>query len=616
MKKEPACSLSVLKNAMNLLSLLLLLSLLSSCTKQPPNVILILTDDQGYGDIACHGNPYVKTPALDQLYEESVRFTDFHVDPSCSPTRSALLTGCYSSRAGVWHTIGGRSLLKKGMTTIADVFGDNGYHTAVFGKWHLGENHPFRPQDRGFEESIVHGGGGVGQQPDYWGNDYFDDTYKHNGKFEKYEGYCNTVWFKEAINYIRKNKHKPFFCYLSTNAPHAPLRVEEKYAHPYKDRLSDRLANYYGMVTKLDEDLAGFLHELEEMGLEDNTILIFMTDNGPCPWFGGVDMDFETGYPKEGYSAGMRGGKIWGYENAHRVPLFIRWPEGGIGGGKDIEALTAHIDLMPTLIDLCDLTVPEDLNYDGQSLEPLLRGKKTNFGDRTLFVHNQRVQYPVKDKEYQVLTEKWRLVKREKNELYAIKNDPGQRNNLAGQYPQIVKELYSKYEKWWKSVSVDFDKYAHISIGTEFEDPVTLYAHDAFTRKNEKIWVVNVTRDGKYEICLNRWPEESGKRMVENRDGSRDLLLKTAILKVGNLEKKKEIDNDMTGTKFVLDLKAGSTCLHSSLKMETGSKAERTECVVVKYLGPPDHIKMAKYIPAEPAHVLEKDYQQKVPSYD
>jgi len=594
-----------MKNLMiSTVPIVLILFLFASCSKESPNVILIITDDQGYGDIACHGNPYVKTPALDRLYEESVRFTDFHVDPCCAPTRSALMTGCYSSRAGVWHTIGGRSLLKKGMPTIADLFKDNGYETGIFGKWHLGENYPFRPQDRGFKESVVHGGGVVGSNPGYWGNDYYDDTYLHNGRFQKYKGYCNTVWFSEAIKYIRNNKDKPFFCYVSTNVPHAPLKVDEKYVESYKDQVSDRLAHYYGMITKVDEDIAAFLKEIKEMGLEDNTILIFMTDYGPCPWFGGIVIDFKTGFVTEGYSAGMRGGKIWGYENAHRVPFFIRWPDGGIGGGKDIDALSAHIDLMPTLIDLCELNVPQELEFDGQSLEPLLRDDVKERDDRTLFVHNQRVEYPVKDKEYQVLTDKWRLVKREKDELYNIQNDPGQRKDIASQNPQIVSELYGRYEKWWDDVSTDFDKYAEIYIGTEHENPVTLYSHDSYSRGGEKIWVVNIARDGKYEISLNRWPEESGKRMTENAEGNIDLPIKTAFLKVGNMERTKEITKDMTTAKFVIDLKAGTTCLHTALKMNEEGRTVRTDCVYVEYLGhsAPDRT----YISSVPEEVLRK----------
>jgi len=304
----------------SLVIILLILLLFDSYSNGQPNVILVLTDDQGYGDLACHGNPFVKTPALDKLYQESIRFIDFHVDPCCSPTRAALMTGCYSSRAGVWHTIGGRSLLKEGMTTITDLFNNNGYETGIFGKWHLGENYPLRPQDRGFKEKLVPGSCGFGSNPDYWGNDYFDDTYIHNGISGKYKGYSNTVWFSEAIKYIENNQNKPFFCYISTNVPRAPLKVDEKYLKPYEGQVSDRLAHYYGMVAKMDEDIGTLLRVLKELNLEQNTILIFMTDNDPCPWFGGIVIDFETGFVKEGYKAGMRGGKIWGYENAHRVP--------------------------------------------------------------------------------------------------------------------------------------------------------------------------------------------------------------------------------------------------------------------------------------------------------
>jgi hypothetical protein len=340
-----------------------------------------------------------------------------------------------------------------------------------------------------------------------------------------------------------------------------------------------------------------------------------MTDNGPCPWFGGIDMDFETGYPKEGYAAGMRGGKIWGYENAHRVPFFMRWPNGNIGGGKDIEALSAHIDVMPTLIDLCKLNTPENLDYDGQSLVPLLNEDLKNWDDRTLFVHNQRVQFPVKDKEYQVLTDKWRLVKREKDELYNIETDPGQHNDLAAEYPEVVKELYSKYETWWDDTSVDFDKYAQIYIGSEYENPTTLYSHDSFSRNGQRIWVLKVARDGKYEIRLNSWRKESGKRMVENRNGDKDLPLKMAWLKVGNIEKQKEITPDMKSAQFTIDLKAGITCIQTALIAEN-EKTYNTNCVYVEYLGEDDGTSLEEYIPSVPDDLLKNNFQQKVIPFD
>ncbi|MBW1612381.1 MAG: arylsulfatase [Deltaproteobacteria bacterium] len=575
-----------------------------------------MTDDQGYGDIGSHGNPYVKTPNLDRLYEESIRFTYFHVDPCCAPTRAALLTGCYSLQSGVWHTIGGRSLLKEGMPTIADIFKENGYETGIFGKWHLGENYPSRPQDRGFNESVVHGGGRVGGNPGYWGNDYYDDTYIHNGQIQKYEGYCNTVWFTEAIKYIRNKKDKPFFCYIATNVPHAPLWVDHEYVEPYKDEVSDRLAHYYGMVRKLDEDFALLRKELSELGLEDNTILIFMSDNGPCPWFGGIVMDFETGYPIEGYSAGMRGGKIWGYENAHRVPFFIRWPDGGIEGGKDIEALSAHIDLMPTLIDLCKLNISENISFDGQSLVPFLNGEKGENTDRTIITHNQRVEFAVKDKEYQAMTERWRLVKREKNELYDIISDPGQHKNIADQHPDVVRDLYKKYNQWWTEEAPPTDWYARIYIGSEYENPVTLYSHDAFSRRGQKIWVVEVARDGLYEIQLNRWPEESERAIVENREGDSFLSIVEAELTVGNLIKKMKVTRDMTSANFVVNLTSGTTCLHTSLNFEEEGKTVSTDCVYVKYLGEPDAVEVKKYTSTNPDEVLRINYKQKVLLFD
>ena len=191
----------------------------------PPNVVLVVTDDQGYGDLGCHGNPILRTPNLDALYRRSVRLTDFHVGPTCAPTRASLMTGRYCNRTGVWHTIMGRSLLRRDEVTMADVFAAGGYRTGIFGKWHLGDNYPYRPQDRGFHEVLIHGGGGVGQTPDAWGNDYFDDTYLHNGTPEKFSGYCTDVWFDGAMRFIEDNRDRPFFAYLATNAPHSPYRV-------------------------------------------------------------------------------------------------------------------------------------------------------------------------------------------------------------------------------------------------------------------------------------------------------------------------------------------------------------------------------------------------------
>jgi arylsulfatase A-like enzyme len=325
-----------------------------------PNVIVVMTDDQGYGDIAAHGNKVIQTPNIDDFHEKSVRLTDFHVGPTCAPTRAGLLTGRYANRTGVWHTIGGVSILKEEEKTIANLFSENGYETGLFGKWHLGDNYPSRPQDKGFKHTVIHGGGGVGQTPDYWGNDYFDDTYLVNGKPQKFEGYTTDVWFDEAIKYIKKNRDRPFFCYISTNAPHSPYNVPQEYYEMYKDsNLLETQKRFYGMITNIDDNFQRLRDELQKLGLEKNTILIFMTDNGTAAGYEEYDGKLY------GYNAGLRGVKNSEYDGGHRVPFFISYPNGKIGGGKDISNLSANVDILPTLGSLCNLDYSNYL-VDGQ----------------------------------------------------------------------------------------------------------------------------------------------------------------------------------------------------------------------------------------------------------
>ncbi len=572
--------------------------------KHTPNVILVMTDDQGYGDIAAHGNPYVRTPNLDRLHRESVRLTNFHVDPCCSPSRASLLTGQYSARSGVWHTIGGRSLLRKDKVTMADVFQANGYKTAIFGKWHLGDNYPFRPQDRGFDEVLIHRSGVIGNSWDYWGNDYYDDTYLRNGKPEKFSGYCNTVWFDEAIKFISENRSRPFFCFLSTNIPHAPLFVAEKYAEPYRSRVSERLANYYGMIAKFDEDLAMLLEKLQDFGLEDNTIFVFMSDNGPCPWYGGIRID-EDGFVEEGFSAGMRGGKIWGYENAHRVPCFIRWPTGNIGGGTDIKTLTAHFDLLPTLIEACGLKKPEGMVFDGKSLMPLLSSTVAPWEERVLFVHNQRVDFPEKYKDYQMLTDRWRLVKHDTEELYDMIRDPGQKYDIADRFPEVVDTLDQKYEEWWEDISQDFDRFEEIIIGSDRENPATLFSHDAHSKNRYRVWVINVERDGEYEFKIYRWPVEANKRIAENREGDMTPADIQAHLSIGNILSAVDVTPKETFARFVVHLKAGTTCLQAWFRDEKNVETRVADFVAVKRLGPADPAAADRYLPSNPDRILK-----------
>lgn len=529
-----------------------------------PNVVLVMTDDQGYGDLACHGNQVIKTPNLDRLHGQSVRLTDFHVDPTCSPTRSALMTGHYSTRTGVWHTIMGRSLLGKHEVTMADVFSAGGYRTGVFGKWHLGDNYPFRPQDRGFQEVLVHGGGGVGQGPDYWGNDYFDDTYLHNGKPKKFSGYCTNVWFDGTMKFIEANKDRPFFCYLTTNAPHGPYNVGEKYKKMYEGKENVPHAAFYGMITNIDENMGRLVKKLKELDLEENTILIFMTDNGTAA-------GFRQG---KGFNAGMRGTKGSEYDGGHRVPCFIRWPGGGIGSGRDVGQLTSHIDLLPTLIGLCGVKEPRGVKFDGTSLVPLLKSDSVRWPDRTLLVHSQRIEYPEKWRKSAVMTERWRLVNGK--ELHDIKADPGQEKNLAEKHPKVVKKLRKAYEEWWTDLSRGFDEYCETVIGSDKENPVRLMSHDWHTprvpwhqgavrsgMKANGFWAVEVERAGTYEFALRRWALEVDKPITAAIANGKAIAAREARLKIADVDVTKPIPKGAHAAIFRVKLKAGKTRLQT-----------------------------------------------------
>ncbi len=539
--------------------------------EKPPNVVLVLTDDQGYGDLGCHGNPILRTPNIDALYRQSIRLTDFHVGPTCAPTRASLMTGRYGNRTGVWHTVMGRSLLRRDEVTMADVFAAGGYRTGIFGKWHLGDNYPFRPQDRGFHEALVHGGGGVGQTPDFWGNDYFDDTYWHNGKPEKHTGYCTDIWFDGAMRFIEANRDRPFFVYLATNAPHGPYNVSERYSRVYKgDDVPN--ANFYGMIANIDENMGRLLDRLKSLGLEENTILIFMTDNGTAA-------GFQRG---KGFNAAMRGTKGSAYDGGHRVPCLLRWPAGGLDGGRDVKRLTAHIDLLPTLIDVCRLPAPAGVTFDGTSILPLLRGRESGWPDRVLVTDSQRVEHPQKWKQSEVMTDRWRLVNGK--ELYDIDADPGQKSDISGTHADIVQALRGAYEKWWTDVSRRFDEYGEIVIGSDRENPSRLTCHDwhgqdlppwnqtHVLQGEEKngFWAVEVEQAGEFDIALHRWPREADQPIDAALPGGRAIRATKARLTIGDIDLEKPVPHDAKEVVFRVRLKSGKMKLQTWLTAEDG----------------------------------------------
>lgn len=560
-----------------------------------PNVILILVDDQGYGDIAALGNPHIKTPNIDALHNVSARFTDYHVSPTCAPTRAALLTGHHSNRTGVWHTVNGRSLLLERETTMAGIFKENGYATGIFGKWHLGDNYPFRPQDNGFEEVLVHGGGGIEQTMDYFDNDYFNDTYLHNGKLEKFEGYCTDIWFSEAIKFIEGNKEKPFFCYLSTNAAHSPYFVEDKYIMPYKSNEKIHHPAFYGMLANIDKNLGHLEKYLKKVDLTDNTIIIFTTDNGTAQG-AKVEGHRLDGFVTKGFNAGMRGIKASKYEGGHRVPLFIHWKNGNISTGKDINELTAHYDVLPTLVDLCKLNTSPKTKFDGQSLVPIINGDTKDFKDRIVITNSQRTEIPEPWKRTSFMQGEWRLV--DGVELYNLKTDPEQRINIAEHHPSKIKEFKNAYDEWWKEIAPSYKDQPFIIIGHEAENPTKLYCHDWHTDAEASpwhqrhirtgyidngYWILSVHKDGNYRIRLRRWPEEThlalnakapvrpaipGTSVSESKK-SKALNIQEARLKIQDIELSKVVKPNNEYVEFIVELKKGETNLQTWFTLDT-----------------------------------------------
>ncbi|MCP4313341.1 MAG: arylsulfatase [Bacteroidetes bacterium] len=555
--------------------------------KEKPNVVIVITDDQGKGDLSCMGNPYIKTPNIDDFYNESVRLTNFHVSTTCAPTRGALMSGRHTNRVNVFHTITGRSLLYEDEVILPQVLARNGYTNGMFGKWHLGDNYPFRPEDRGFHEVVRHGGGGITQGPDYWGNDYFDDTYWHNGVTEAYKGYCTDVFFAEAMDFIEENKDDPFFCYISTNAPHAPYNLPEEYYDIYKDQdeLKEQYKRFYGMITNIDDNFKLLREKLEQLKLTENTILIFMTDNGTA---GGHRV----------FNAGIQGGKGSVYEGGHRVPFFIRWPQGRLTGGREIDHLLAHYDLLPTFVDLLGLDFTPVNPLDGKSFTPLLSGTAGAWPNRILYMDTQRRQNLVKYKTYTVMDDNWRLVNGD--ELYNVTEDLGQTKNIIDQHPEVAARLAVGYEKWWQSFMDDgvSEKYAYIKVGSAYENPSRISSHDMLTGKFAHAWhqwgpinasqatgrwKIEFVEDGEYTVSLRRFPRESGlainatfpaqEKQIE-LDRTNPASIKADFTKAGlyvaNINKTQKINEGQDEVTFQAEIPAGKYDMEAQLIDEVG----------------------------------------------
>ena len=524
-----------------------------SLNESRPNVILIITDDQGYGDLGITGNPHVKTPVIDKFARESIRFNDFYVSPVCAPTRSSLMTGRYSLRTGVRDTYNGGATMASSEITIAEMLKEAGYTTGNFGKWHLGDNFPSRPNDQGFDESLIHLSGGMGQVGDFttWfkgDSSYFNPILWHNGKMEKYNGYCTDIFAEQAIRFIKKNKKIPFFCYLAFNAPHTPLQVPDKYYHQYQnidpskgfenddrpfpqmtEKDKEDARKVYAMVSCIDENIGKLFKKLDELKIADNTVVIFMTDNGP--------QQFR-------YVAGMRGRKGSVFRGGVRVPFYLSYPTR-YEGNKDIETTAAHIDILPTLADICNAKLPTNRVIDGKSLVPLLNGNPVNWADRSLFFYWTR-RFPELYNNIALQKGNFKLVGQtgynspiEDFELFDIQKDPYEQENIVSSKNDIARQLKTELDRIYNEL-ISSENIVHrprITIGDDHENPVYLNRNDADGARG--IWAQEEVY-GKWQVTVKEGQYNIKFRFIKPVAGGGQMTLETGAI-VNQIKNK--IDN-------------------------------------------------------------------------
>jgi arylsulfatase len=428
--------------------LIALISINIATGAEKPNIILIMPDDMGWGDIGAHGHPFIKTPHLDKLHAQSLRFTDFHVSPTCSPTRSALMTGRHEFKNGVTHTILERERLTLKATTLPQLLQKAGYGTGIFGKWHLGDEEAYQPDKRGFDEIFIHGAGGIGQTypgscGDFPNNKYFDPAILHNKTIVKTKGYCTDVFFKKSLDWIdeMRKTDKPFFAYITPNAPHGPeVSPGAQYEKTYRDQnCSPKDIAYFSMISNIDENIGALMDKLKQWNIEDNTLLIFLSDNG--------------GTHTDAYSGGYRAGKGTPYQGGTHSPSFWRWPRV-IHATVDCQALSAHIDILPTLAEIANIKLNESATaqVEGKSLLQLLMNPQSSWPERTLVTHLGRwpkgQHETSKYKNCAIRRGNYRLVNN--RALYDVANDRSESKDIAAEHPEIVSQLRESYDNWWQ----------------------------------------------------------------------------------------------------------------------------------------------------------------------
>ncbi len=522
---------------------------------QRPNVLLILTDNQSYYELSGHGHPHVQTPNIDRLATESVDFVNFHAPPFCSPSRALLMTGRYAMRAGIHNTIGGVSILHRDEETMADVLGRAGYRTAIFGKWHLGFSHPYHPNQRGFEEAFVHGGGGIGQLEDFYGNDHLDATFDHNGEFVATEGFTTDVLFDRAKAFITEHQDDSFFCFVSTPATHRPWQSHPEQAQAIRDRGEDYPRNdmaLYSMIENIDDNVGQILEHLQTLGLKNDTLVIFATDQGTR---------------RERLHKGL------GYDEYHQVFCMMRYPPVTENVGRESKALAGMVDVFPTVLDICG--VSSDRELDGRSLRPILAGKALWTDERRLIVQCPRGRTREKWKNVSVKSQRWRLI--DGQQLFDVLRDPDQNDNVIDDYPLVAASLSQTYENFWNSLPSSESLLSRHILGSESASEVRLNAMDWYQGaapwhqlhmpkfKGNGKWAVDVVANGTYRIELRHHP----------REAPRALQATGAYIEVGGRRFEKALNQSDEAVTFVVSLKAGKHDLETGFI--PGSESSRSD---------------------------------------
>lgn len=573
----------------------------NSAKRRRPNVIIIMVDDQALGDLSCMGNTVLNTPNIDRLAESGVVFSNHYGCPLCSPARSSLLTGRYNYRTGVVDTSTGLSMMRPDEVNLAEVLGKNGYRTFISSKWHLGDNYPLRPIDHGFHECLIAKDAivaGIANPPN---NSLFSPILYHNGQPKRTQGYITDIAFNAAFEFMEANRDQPYFVYLPTNVVHKPLEVAPHYSDPFKAKgLDDYTATLYGEMVNLDENIGRLHAKLAQLGHTEDTVILYTVDNGPIGERGSTDGPNGA----DRYNLGLRGGKGSIWEGGIKLPLFVSWPSR-LSPGRKCEQIASHIDVFPTVLEMCGVASAPDRHVDGRSLLPLMEGRAIGWPDRTLFFQQSRpdrarrvygdeprlfVNCAARGQKYKAVMRSeepggtyFQPVDFKSTRLYDIENDPGETADISQAHPEIVQKLRDEYEAWFLDVSKGISPAVRNIVGSRRQNPVVLTSQDMrgvrsalgphelraakMQAQNRKplgygYWAIEVHHSARYRITMQLTPVT-----VADDKCVWDFPFKAgeAFLRVGNLEKSQLVQEGASSVSFDVILEPGAQFLTASV---------------------------------------------------